>query len=139
MINKLINALIFIFLIASITYGCSCDLPTNQSPKKQVKEALAKSKAVFLGKVISINRINYSSEVTIEVIKSWKHIKTKKVVIYTGVGSGDCGYLFEIGKSYLVYAYGDLNGLETNICQRTTELEDARNDLKILGKGKNFN
>jgi hypothetical protein len=58
------------------------------------------------------------------------------VIVVTGRGGGDCGYRFEVGARYLVFAYGDDAKLETNICQRTKELAQAAEDLKLLGKGK---
>lgn len=58
-----------------------------------------------------------------------------EVVLLTGSGRGDCGYLFEVGQNYLVYAYGpDVDHLGTNICQRTAPLSAGGGDLKILGR-----
>jgi hypothetical protein len=43
---------------------------------------------------------------------------------------GDCGFDFEVGKKYLVYAFKDEAGeLSTNICTRTTRLERSRGNL----------
>lgn len=59
-------------------------------------------------------------------------IKTDTVEIITGVGDGDCGYNFEIGKNYVVYSNWKKKYfregskvskfLYTDICTRTTEL-----------------
>src|SRR5215467_4757301 len=44
----------------------------------------------------------------------------KEVEIATGMGGGDCGYPFQAGADYVVYAYQNAEGrLETGICSRT--------------------
>jgi hypothetical protein len=54
-------------------------------------------------------------------------------VIETGIGGGDCGYRFEPGKSYLVYAWHEDSGeLSTNICSSTSLLDDAPTELRLL-------
>jgi hypothetical protein len=71
------------------------------------------------------------------VEKLWKGVLPEEISIVTGRGNGDCGYRFEVGGSYLVYAYGsDESSLSTNICQRTAKLSVAQADLKVLGRGK---
>jgi hypothetical protein len=60
------------------------------------------------------------------------------IEIYTGNGGGDCGYRFEIGTSYLVYA--DLAGdkLYTSICSHTgTAAQTAHiiTQLRTLQRG----
>lgn len=120
--------------------ACSCDLSVPKSSlKQQVNKAKKKSNAVFSGKVLEIIKqpLHHYISVRLLVENSWKGTLLKEITITTGLGGGDCGYPFEIGKSYLIYANGsDENKLSTNICQRTTNLPDAIEDLKILGKGK---
>jgi hypothetical protein len=47
---------------------------------------------------------------------------------------GDCGYDFQVGETYLVYATDDeeTNVLETNTCTRTRRVSDAGGDLAYL-------
>jgi hypothetical protein len=48
---------------------------------------------------------------------------------------GDCGYDFQAGETYLVYANNDegsANSLSTDICTRTRRLSDAGEDLTYL-------
>jgi carboxypeptidase family protein len=54
--------------------------------------------------------------------------------IWTGYGNGDCGYDFQVGKSYLVYAYQDseTGRMTTGICTRTAPTADAADDLGYL-------
>jgi hypothetical protein len=52
-----------------------------------------------------------------------------------GVG-WSCGYDFEEGQDYLVYASGKGEPFETSICDRTKQLSKADKDLAILGNGE---
>jgi hypothetical protein len=57
----------------------------------------------------------------------------QEFVIETGLGGGDCGYRFEPGKSYLVYArHEDSGDLSTGICSPTSLLQDAGTALRLL-------
>lgn len=73
---------------------------------------------------------------------NWKGIKDKMVTVETGLGGGDCGYGFQEGESYLIYAYrtngedGKPGPLRTNICTRTRPLSKAKGDIKALGDSK---
>jgi hypothetical protein len=120
--------------------ACNCDLPRGHlSLEQQVKKARKQSQTVFAGNVVEILRDPESSVVVVKfrVESSWKGRLPKKVSVSTGQGHGDCGYQFEVGQSYLVYAYGsDENSLSTNICQRTAPLSEAAADIKLLGKRK---
>lgn len=127
---------LFFTLSAGETFACTCDLAVgNRSLEKQIKENYKKSAAVFLGKVTEVIKDPnaFFVKVKFESEKIYKGKFSEEVVITTGQGSGDCGFYFEVGKSYLVYAYGNLGNLETNICQRTSLVEETK-DLKILEK-----
>jgi Carboxypeptidase regulatory-like domain len=54
----------------------------------------------------------------------------KEIEIVTGMGGGDCGYAFQSGVDYVVYAYRNSEGrLETGICFRTRPLAQATEDV----------
>lgn len=120
--------------------ACSCSFPSPELTfKQQVINARNKSRAVFSGKVLEIteNDQTYSIAVRLKVERVWKGSLPAEIIIVTGRGGGDCGAHFDIGESYLGYAYGsNESNLSTNICQRTARLLNAADDLKILGKGK---
>ena len=124
----------------NVALACSCDLPQKgKTLKQQVVAARNKSGDVFVGKVLEVisDPRKFHVDVKFEVERSWKHDTSKQVIVRTGRGGGDCGYHFEVGESYLVYAYrSNENKLETNICQRTRSLVDAKDDLRLLGKTK---
>lgn len=49
-------------------------------------------------------------------------------------GSGECGFNFQAGETYLVYAIEDEDSgrLETSVCMRTRRLSDEKGDLAFL-------
>lgn len=120
-------------------FACSCSLPRgNKSIKAQVEKAHKESAAVFVGEVIEIVKKpnTYFVTVKLKVEKTWSNEYKKEVFLVTGQGGGDCGYKFEIGKKYLIYAYyGNKNMLQTNICTRTSDAEQNE-DIAFLNRIK---
>ncbi|MEH7226750.1 hypothetical protein V7112_23375 [Bacillus sp. JJ1566] len=144
---KYIKGLLVLLLLFLIVIGlfprqasaCSCAYPES------VKDELNRKTAVFSGKVIDLvdeNKFSYIQssgdpiEVLFEVNESWKGINTSQVIISTARSGASCGYEFELNKEYLVYAYGEINQLETGFCERTALLSVASEDLALLGQGK---
>ena len=144
--NKLlitvVLCMVFSLLSLSIgpitSYACDCVKPPS------VEDELERSQAVFSGKVLEVNEINkgyMKKRVLLEVAETWKGVSESQVIITTGSGGGDCGYKFHVGEEYLVYAnpssmYGGQEELVSIICDRTTELSTAQEDLAVLGEGK---
>src|SRR5262245_51732739 len=67
--------------------------------------------------------------------EAWNGVSAgeKEIEVETGLGGGDCGYGFERGEDYLVYAYRSPQGrLTTGICSRTRRLSAAEEDLAYL-------
>ena len=57
----------------------------------------------------------------------------KEIEIETGLGGGDCGYGFQRGLEYIVYASKRPGGgFSTGICSPTRPLEKAAEDLKYF-------
>jgi hypothetical protein len=69
--------------------------------------------------------------VSFAVNDSWKGVTTTTVTVRTQFGV-DCGYRFAVGGQYLIYARQGRDGLETNVCTRTSELAAASTDLAFL-------
>ncbi len=58
-----------------------------------------------------------------------------EIEIVTGQGGGDCGYAFQPGIDYVVYAHLDGEGrLATSICSRTRPLDQAEEDSVYFRK-----
>ncbi|MEN2767878.1 hypothetical protein [Ornithinibacillus xuwenensis] len=121
-----------ILLIPLPTYACSCVEPQS------VQDELERSSVVFRGKVMEMNDVNYSKKVLFNVKEIWKGFEESQTIIKTGMGGGDCGFEFKTGQEYLVYArgmneYGDY--YSTGICDRTSVIQSAGEDLELLGQG----
>ena len=129
----LVSAFGMLEMNTNIVFACSC------VPLPPPIEHFKKATAVFSGKVIEIKKAKLNigngmflqKRVKFDVAKSWKGVEKKTVLLFTGRGGGDCGYGFEKGESYLVYAFGK-DSLSTSICTRTRTLANAQEDLKAL-------
>ncbi|WP_342542674.1 hypothetical protein MHH33_00870 [Paenisporosarcina sp. FSL H8-0542] len=140
MMLSVVFCLFSLSIVPTTSYACSCAQPPS------VEDELERSQAVFSGKVLEVKvQKNFKGyvkkRVLIEVAETWKGVSESQVIITTGSGGGDCGYEFQVGQEYLVYAtestmYGDKAELVTVICDRTTELSAAQEDLTVLGEGK---
>lgn len=72
----------------------------------------------------------YGLVVTFRVTSSSKGVSGKTIDVRTGLWMGDCGYRFETGQSYRVFAYKTsgfsplvkATGLETSTCTNTREI-----------------
>ncbi|MEZ4700611.1 MAG: hypothetical protein R2834_09810 [Rhodothermales bacterium] len=124
---------LFFLLLAfapAAAYACSCVMPGTPAAERN------QAAAVFSGRVRSIVEIDDRLIVRIDVDKSWKGISDGEVVVTTATNSAACGYGFEKGKSYLIYAHAfDGAGLSVNLCSRTQRLEEADADIVALGAG----
>ncbi|MBL8795644.1 MAG: hypothetical protein JNM56_17195 [Planctomycetia bacterium] len=94
--------------------------------------------AVFAAKVVKIEEAGANRSVSLEVQKVWKGVEEKKLVVSTSKSGASCGYGFQEGKAYLIYAYQEAKApmLRVSLCSRTTPLDKAETDLKELGAGK---
>ena len=162
--NKLMF-LFVICLIFSATdvFACRCIISPDENINDAVKNAVEHSTMVFTGKVIGFEyrkgirneymetlekdsgkHIEYETKIVkFQVERWWKGEATSEIFLQTletknsdGTGSNSsCDYHFKEGESYLVYAFGKENALQTHACARTRPLT-ANKDLKILGEGK---
>ena len=140
--------LIFIF-ITSITniFACTCAV-LNESLSKKVQKSFNQSDLILIGKVIdkelkynenekyqsSADPTIYKFEVT-KIIKG--ELKKEIIEIASERSEISCGYEFEIGKSYLVYArksshFSSLTKNEfdfvTSLCSRNQKLSKVKKE-----------
>ncbi len=129
--------------VAKPVEACSC------LQEKPPCDAFGAADAVFSGVVVEFSKqfdgheievdgrkmkIPYAVVARLLIDKAYKGVSGTEVEITTGAGGGDCGYAFQTGRHYLVYAYRvEQNGkLGTGICSRTRPLEAAKEDLAFL-------
>ncbi len=120
--------MIIVFLLNSFlneALSCSC------GPKHSVKKEIEYSEAVILGQVISKD-LTQPTEARYKILVTVKYkgqLSSDTITIVTGVGGGDCGYVFEIGKLYIIYAFkpgsvSSKNIFSTNACTRTMRYDE---------------
>lgn len=138
----LLVSVLWFFGNAEQVYACSCVEPGSPS------EELEKFSAVFAGRVVSVQH-SYDpdgrsvtrddrSTIGFEVSAVWKGTVYEEMNITTPPTGGSCGFTFEEGEEYIVYAYDSPyveGGYTTGICSRTTLLEQAQEDIDALGEG----
>lgn len=110
-------------------HACSCSEP--RPPGEQFE----KSTAVFTDKVVNIETGDYSKTVHFDVERAWKGVAANALALTTAGSGASCGYDFEDGKEYVVYAYGGEESLQAGMCSRTRLFADAYDDLAYLGEG----
>ena len=137
------KSLVFLLLPGFLIFNADTNLACTCAPLKSATQELDRAAAVFSGKVVEVRRhtgtadLFFSIEVVFNVVKTWKGIRARTVSVFTSSDSDACGYRFKERRTYLVYAYGDTEGrLSTSICSRTKRLKNSREDLKVLGTGK---
>lgn len=130
-------------VLASAARAEACTCAGWASPCEESGEAAA----VFAGTVTDVatrqrRPFDESGEidmapktVTFAVAEAFHGVAGAQAQVSTGLGGGDCGYVFERGATYLVYAHRgakDDPKLYTGICSRTRPLADAAEDLDFL-------
>lgn len=151
--NTFLLLLIFLFSITK-TFACSCG-KTKGALSQKVEEAYTKSDLIISGKVIEIEIVNktimkstadpiiYKFEIT-KIIKG--KIEKQVIEIVSEESEISCGYEFEFGKSYLVYArkstcFSSQTNNEfdfvTSLCDRNQKLKNV--DKEELRKLKKLN
>jgi hypothetical protein len=125
-----------LMILPSRSDACSCvgGIPLCQS--------LWTTDAVFSGQVLGIAEVAEEPgsvfmrrRVTMRVSEVFRGTVGSTVEVITGVGGGDCGYAFQKGEPYLVYASTDAAGtLSTGICSPTKTLASASQEIAYLNQ-----
>ena len=127
MTRRLLATLLFsVAAFSSLGSAEACSCAGSGSPC----DAAWRADALFVGHVVSMSAISGGRRVDLAVIEPFRGLQMSQVTVVTGYGSADCGYPFEMGQSYLIYAHRTPDGqLLTSICSRTRPLRDAGEDL----------
>lgn len=130
------SALLFLVLFgltyAPTAHACSCMALTPS-------EGFTSSYAVFTGEVTDIAKNESTAfrgrEVTLKVKDLWKGDPEPIIKVHTAGSSAACGYPFQKGVTYLVYAIRDeADPMRVSLCGRTAPVDRAKEDLSFLGK-----
>src|SRR5215470_11145685 len=135
--SLLLAALVWVRVPLSAT---ACDCGYAGAPCK----AFEKAPTVFVGSAVRISPIDLKTAsggdykdrlVSFEVERTYRGLTSKTAEVLSEWNS-DCGYRFQEGLRYLVYAYphGSTGKLATSICTRTRPISEATEDLEYLSK-----
>ncbi|NLF24973.1 MAG: hypothetical protein GX589_04855 [Deltaproteobacteria bacterium] len=136
--------LFFSVLAFSVLFGISDANCCDCLPEAAARSAKTSSTLVFSGEVVGKEQLsipqlgsNYKEYlVKFRVLRYWKGEPTRNLTVRTAIGKDNCGYPFETGKTYLVYAVGGELPAVTS-CSRTALLSEnqAQEDILRLGAG----
>jgi hypothetical protein len=79
------------------SHACECRNLT-------LSEEVAKADQIFIGAVLKKETSEYRAYYLFSISKIFKGHKSDTLTIETGLGGPDCGMIFEVGKTYLVYS-----------------------------------
>jgi hypothetical protein len=133
---------------APTALACMCLEPPSPT------QALEQADAVFSGRCVEVEPVQLETpygklpkvRAVLEVKAVWKGLgvgageetgdamEPRTIEVWTGSGGGDCGFAFEKGKTYLIYARVSSDAeLTTDICTRSGEAELVARDVAALG------
>jgi hypothetical protein len=149
--SLVLSGLGLFLLLPDCASACTCGVPMG-SPVEVAESALKDSSAVFSGEVIKIEKVGKEvtssdnekeimpvPKITLRTSEVWKGPERETIAVYTaGYGTtiidSVCGYPFEKGKDYLVYAskgsYGK-QSLSVSLCSQTQQISEP-DDLKEI-------
>lgn len=99
---------------------------------------------MFVAGNVDIDSLHeYQNVVGFWVSEVWKGPVQGFVYVKTRVAEASCGYTFETGRQYLVYATEGAFGYSTSLCSGNRDIspgarywEDPPVDLELLGQGR---
>lgn len=112
-------------LVPRAVDACSCMGPRPSC------EAAWQVDAVFVAQVARVERTSTGVRAHVMPLETFSG-PSDIVAIDTGNGGGDCGYAFQPGETYLIYARANAGRYSTGICNRTRPLDQATEDLDYL-------
>jgi hypothetical protein len=120
------------FFSAATALACTCE------DKPSLDEAYNKASLIFVGQVkaranhpLREDKVEFRFAVT-RKIKGFEEVNGSTVFIYTPRDHEYCGYRFQEGQDYLVYAEGTPANFRTTACTRTDVLDKALLDVQKL-------
>jgi hypothetical protein len=139
--------------LASSALGCTCESPSDAKTVRDLaiwySEGANSSKIIFEGVVenqqllagtvaapqssASSSSVSLQRAIRFRVLRAYRGDVSGMVTVLTGSGDADCGFDFDTGSQYLVYADRvDDNTLRTSICSGTSLSQHAAPALRVL-------
>lgn len=131
--NKLLVLLLLFISLKS--YSCSCaGVPAINKNWDSANE-------IFIGEITKVDTLLYGNNgekiysYTCRILKSFKSeiYPTREFRTILSQSSASCDFMFQIGKTYLIYAKEESQTLACSICSRTNLLENVeKEELQTL-------
>ena len=120
-------------------YACSCIEPGSYEEEFERNDWVfdgvvmsKKEKKSLLGTHSSADLVEW----TLQVNGSWKGDATELITVYSAESGASCGYEFEIGKRYAVFAREIDELIEVSLCSKTSIIADNSDIFTELGPYK---
>ncbi len=107
-----------------VIYACTC-------AHRALAYELFQSDVIFAGLVYSVDW-NLSTPITFAVSHVWKGPDTATLSLTTSPSEPSCGFKFQQGEKYLVFANYWKGQLSTGLCSGTKLLSQAQGDIYWL-------
>lgn len=150
--SRCLLVFLLVILACSSAFPCTCGGPYQAKSMREVAEWYATQPDValiFEGKVVkqevrsgslggpptamSMTPSGKYRVVDFDVTRVFRGTNRAHISPVTGLGTGDCGYDFWPGESYLVYASSWPGGIWfTSICSGTSAIEDSGTAVRFL-------
>jgi hypothetical protein len=121
----------FVVLFAAVFMPNAADACTCFE-QKVACEAAWDVDAVFVAQVVRVDRAGERDLrvhlMPLETLRGPSNILT----VNTARSESECGYLFQAGETYLIYASAEAGGYGAGLCSRTRRLSEAADDLEYL-------
>jgi len=128
-------------LSAASTLACSCIAPQNISRSGLVQEAVNHADVVFVGVAETLHGDGKEGPnedlVAFTVLEPFKGHPAAHTEVRSGIGlrwMSSCGFSFESGKKYVVFAHRFQTSLMVAACSYTAAVEDSGLTLRVLRK-----
>ena len=134
----LVCPVLLVSVIAPAGEALACQCSPLGSPCAAIENSDA---VIFSGTALEVSNPGDSADrpaaerlvqVRFSVNEPFRGASASTIVVSTPEQSGMCGYEFEAGESYLVFASRTSQGVFTSACSRTTHLSVAKDDLEML-------
>lgn len=129
-------------------HACSCAIGAGESEEERARGAVEGAQAVFAGEVTGVEDEPVGTvvstgdpiEVNFDVSRVWKGPAYETLTVEKARSGASCGYDFDKGRQYLVYADNtsvtgeDSEALQVSLCSETTPVSDTDAAANLLGK-----
>lgn len=118
-------------------YACSCAVNDSVMEERDRNDAVFEGTATAVKKPVSLFSTSSASKVktTFQVNELWKGRVSSRIEVTSALSGASCGFEFQEGQRYLVYARSTGNSLDVSLCSRTALFSSAGHDIVELGQG----